>query len=131
MGYLYLYDSRSTDEKLLEQIRKLKRLGLNIEIIDTSKWDDKKKKEIYFNKLIPISVIKKKKLRGIVRSHKAGVIRLNSILLTDDDFFTGKELEMKIKQLERELENIKKEIRDRIEERIRQRINPETIFKFG
>jgi len=103
MGYRYLYNSRYADQRTLERVKRLRELGIDIEIVDTSDWSEEKKKEVYFNNLIPVSVTKKKRLRGVVRSHKAGVIMLNSILLTDDNFFAGEELEKKIEELEKSL----------------------------
>lgn len=72
---------------------------MNLEIIDTTDWNEEKKEEFYFSQLMPISVSKHKRLRGKVRSHKAGAISYGSVLFTGDNFFTGEKALEKLKQL--------------------------------
>ena len=77
----------------------LRSSGFPIEIIDVASWDDKKKWKFYFNELLPLSVRLHKKLRGVVRTHKAGLIHLDCILISEDNFWTYEQACKKLREL--------------------------------
>jgi len=59
--------------------------------IDTANWDRNQCWSFYLNELLPLSVLTKKKLRGRVRTHKAGDIYLRDMLVTEKEFFINEE----------------------------------------
>lgn len=93
----YLYDSRIESEIGKEGKKLAKRKG--IELINTANWSDEEKWNFYLNKLLPLSVMTHKKLRGRVRTHKAGMVHYSGVLLTEDDFFVGEEAIKKLKEI--------------------------------
>jgi len=93
----YLYDSRFESEIIREGIEMTKKKGLNL--IDTASWSDQEKWDLYLNELIPLSVMTRKKLRGYVRTHRAGMIHYSGVLLTDNEFFVGEEAIKKLKEI--------------------------------
>lgn len=91
--YVYEPGSVKWPEKALELIDDY---DLDMEVIDASDWDDTERQEFYQTKLFPRSIRQGKKLRGQVRTHKAGNINFfKGVLMTGDiedgDFFVGKE----------------------------------------
>lgn len=99
----FVYETGSSEwpPKVLEKIHSE---GLDIEVVEASDWDDEKRLEFYQSKLFPRSVRRGKKLRGRVRTHKAGNINFfNGVLLTggveDGDFFVGEEAVERVQTL--------------------------------
>lgn len=78
-----------------EKIRKLlSKLRNEHEVreMDATNWSDEEKWRYYLDKLIPISVMRKKRLRGRIRTHKAcGIYFRDLIVVVGKDFFTGSE----------------------------------------
>jgi len=102
MKYRFLFDSRTESDRIREikeSVMELRRRGAPIEVIDTANWSDGRKWEFYLKELMPISVRKHKRLRGRVRTHRAGGIYYTSVLLAEDDFFTGEEARKKLNEL--------------------------------
>ncbi|GEM_PF-3146502 len=98
----FLYDSMLESKRIQEAkelAEKLREKGVAIEIIDTANWDDKRKWDFYLNELLPISVRFHKKLRGVLRTHKAGAIYYSSVLVTEDNFFANEDANEKLKEL--------------------------------
>lgn len=105
--FKFLYDSSLESTWVKEARRLAERLrekGVPIEIIDTAQWSDERKWSFYLNELLPISVRFHKRLRGVLRTHKAGVIHYDSVLVTEDNFFAHEEAYEKLKELTREVE---------------------------
>ena len=90
----YVYDSGSEPEyrkKLIDLLDRLEKKGMSIKRIDTHNWGQDKRWDFYLNELIPLSVLTKKKLRGRIRTHKAGDVYLVDILIAGRDFSIGEE----------------------------------------
>lgn len=80
---------------------------LDVEVVEASEWDDTERMEFYQSKLFPRSVRQGKKLRGRVRTHKAGNVNFYSgVLITggveDGDFFIGEEAVDQLRTMEEE-----------------------------
>lgn len=91
----YIYETGSVEwpPNVLEIIHSEE---LDIEVIEASDWDDTERMEFYQSKLFPRSVRQGKKLRGRVRTHKAGNVNFDKGVLLiggvdDGDFFVGEE----------------------------------------
>ncbi|RLF23093.1 MAG: hypothetical protein DRN15_07095 [Thermoprotei archaeon] len=95
MRILYVYDSSIEDEyrnEIRQLLDKVKKLGVKVEEIDMAGWSDEEKSKFYLERLAPISVIRKKRLRGRIRTHKAGLIMFHDmIIVNSSDFFIGEE----------------------------------------
>lgn len=92
---IYVYETGDSKwpPKVIEVIHDS---DLDVEVIEAGDWDETKRMEFYQSKLFPRSVRQGKKLRGRVRTHKAGNINFFSgVLLTggiqDGDFFIGED----------------------------------------
>ena len=95
MRILYVYDSNIKDEhrnEIRQLLDKIKELGIKVEEIDIAGWSDEERSKFYMERLAPISVIRKKRLRGRIRTHKAGLIMFHDmIIVNSNDFFIGEE----------------------------------------
>jgi hypothetical protein len=94
MSLRHVYNSNSNTEnhkRIVSLLNALENKGMNITRIDTSNWDQSQCWNFYLNELLPLSVLNKKKLRGRVRTHKAGSIYLRDVLLTEKEFFIDEE----------------------------------------
>jgi hypothetical protein len=102
----YIYETGQSEwpPKAIEHIHSE---DLDVEVVEASEWDDTERMEFYQSKLFPRSVRRGKKLRGRVRTHKAGNINFYSgVLLTggveDGDFFIGEEAVDRLRSMEGE-----------------------------
>lgn len=102
----YIYETGQSEwpPKAIELIHSK---DLDLEVVEASEWDDTERMEFYQSKLFPRSVRRGKKLRGRVRTHKAGNINFhNGVLLTggveDGDFFIGEEAVDRLRSMEGE-----------------------------
>lgn len=100
---IYIYETGKSEwpPKAIELIHSE---DLDVEVVEASEWDDTERMEFYQSKLFPRSVRQGKKLRGRVRTHKAGNIYFYSgVLLTggveDGDFFVGEEAVERVREL--------------------------------
>ena len=93
----YLYDSNFDNEAMKEGRLLAEKKG--IESIDTASWDEDKKWDYYLHVLMPISVRFHRKMKGRIRTHKAGFIHLDSVLVTDDNFYVGEEALEKLRDI--------------------------------
>ncbi len=93
----FLYDSQSENEVMKEG----KRLAeeRDIQTIDTANWDETKKWEYYLGVFLPISVRYHRKLKGHIRTHKAGSIHFSCVLVTDDNFYVREKAIEKLREL--------------------------------
>jgi len=93
----FLYDSQSENEVIKEG----KRLAeeKDIPTIDTANWDENKKWEYYLEVFLPISVQYHRKLKGRIRTHKAGLIHFSCVLVTDDNFYVRENAVEKLREL--------------------------------
>ena len=101
MRILYVYDSeiedayRSEIKRLLDKVR---RLGVRVDEVDTAGWSDEEKFKFYNKQLMPISVIKGRRLRGRIRTHRTGSIIFRDMIIIDDsEFFIGEEAVRRLK----------------------------------
>ncbi|MEM2703245.1 MAG: hypothetical protein QXR45_08800 [Candidatus Bathyarchaeia archaeon] len=95
MSLKYVYDSSQSTEnrqKIVSLLGTLEKKGMHILRIDTANWDQNQCWSFYLNELLPLSVLNKKKLRGRVRTHKAGGIYLRDVLITEKEFFIDEEV---------------------------------------
>ena len=93
----FLYDSQFENEVMREGKRLAEEKG--IQTIDTASWDERKKWDYYSSVFIPISVRYHRKLKGRVRTHKAGFIHFFGVLVTDDNFYIADEAVEKLREL--------------------------------
>ena len=70
-----------------------------IETIDTTSWDEDKKWDYYLHVLMPISVRYHRKMKGRIRTHKAGFIHFNGVLITDNNFYIRDEAVEKLREI--------------------------------
>lgn len=86
----YVYESDAKDEEQNALIDQLSAQG--VEIVNAKNWDSDKRKEFYESVLFPRSIENGLKLRGRVRTHKAGRIDFSSgVLVVGRMFFVGTE----------------------------------------
>jgi len=71
--WFFFYDSRYMDDTVRE-ILEIARSMSHIKIIDTANMSDEEHNKIYFDIIVPISVFARIKVRGHIRTHKAGAI---------------------------------------------------------
>lgn len=90
MRYIYESDADNpTQDRALDAAQ----AHDNIDIQDAAGWDDDKREEVYMRHLLPLSVKNRKRMRGRIRSHKAGKIHFTSgVLITDSNFYVGEEI---------------------------------------
>ncbi|MEX2753548.1 MAG: hypothetical protein Q6366_016995 [Candidatus Freyarchaeota archaeon] len=99
--FKFLYGSTLETRRIQETkelAEKLREKGVAIETTDTADWDDRRKWNFYLNELRPISAMFHKKLRGVLRTHKAGATYYSSVPVTEDNFFANKEANKKLKE---------------------------------
>jgi hypothetical protein len=98
----YVYDDTKSPhrEEILDLVKKLQK-KFDVKSTDATQWSEKEKQEFYYSRLIPISVLKKKRLRGVVRTHKAGGIYFHDLILYGGDFYPREEAVKKLRELEK------------------------------
>jgi len=83
--WILYYDSRYVDETIREMLDLARDIPF-IEIVDTADMSDEDRNKIYFDIIMPISVFAGIKVRGRIRTHKAGAVWfINGVLVRSED----------------------------------------------
>jgi hypothetical protein len=93
----YLFDSSLENETTAECKSLAHQKG--IKITNTSNWSESEKTSFYYSTLMPISIRFHQRMKGSVRTHKAGFIHFDGILVTDDQFYVRDEALKKLQEL--------------------------------
>ena len=98
----FLYGSKFKNElidKCFFTVTRLRDLGLPLEVINTFNWDEETEEKFYYSIPMLINVKNLKKLRGIMRTHRTGLIHHTYLLLNSDGFLTSEKVIEKPKEL--------------------------------
>lgn len=92
-GLRYLYDSRHSEPEQRERLARVQHHP-HIQVVDTANWTDERRTAVYFDELLLRSVVRRRLLRGMVRTHRAGnVFFFHGVLVTADDVFVGEDVD--------------------------------------
>lgn len=88
----YIYESDAENPTQDQALDAAQTHG-DIDIEDAAGWNEDKREEVYMRHLLPLSVKNRKRIRGKLRSHKAGKIHFTQgVLITDTNFYVGEEI---------------------------------------